>query len=117
MKGFIYIMRNPCFKKALLKIGRTKNIKNRLKQASGTNVPDDYILEACYEVKDMDAAERDVFSILSEYRYKENKEFFEIELDYAKFICDNVVNSINNNSKFSISPISDEDLDKITNKF
>jgi hypothetical protein len=65
-------MRNPFFM-SLLNIGRTKNIKKRLKQASGSNVPDDYILEASYQVKNMDEAEMTVFKILSEYRYKENK--------------------------------------------
>lgn len=110
-------MRNPCFKRALLKIGRTKNIKNRLKQASGTNVPDDYILEASYPVIDMDAAESKVFDILSMYRYKENKEFFEIELEYANFICKNVAFAVNNNSEFKVNPISDEELDKITNRY
>lgn len=110
-------MQNPCFKLNLLKIGRTKNIDKRLKQASGTNVPDPYILEASYPVKDMDAAETKIFKILSKYRYKKNKEFFKIELDYAKFICHNVVQSIENNSKFSVNPISDEEIDKLTSNY
>lgn len=116
MKGFVYIMTNPAFKLDLLKIGWTRNIEKRLKQASGTNVPEDYILQAEYSVKDMDKAEKLIFEILKEYRYSINKEFFLIELEYAKFVCETVVNAVNANKPIKLNPVSDKLLDSLTSR-
>lgn len=106
-------MTNPSFNKRYLKIGWTRDINKRLKQASGTNVPDAYELNACYSVINMDKAEKSIFKILNSFRYKENKEFFVVELEYAKYICYLVTNAINTKKMIDFNAIKTNNIEHL----
>lgn len=116
MKGYVYIMTNPALKLDLLKIGWTRDLQKRLKQASGTNIPEDYVLEASYPVIDMDKAEKKIFEILKDFRYVQKKEFFLVELEYAKFVCKIVADNINNNENIKLQPIKNEEIESLVSK-
>jgi len=73
-KGIVYIVKNPSFKEDVIKIGITKDITQRLKSLSGSNVP--YPFECLYacEVKDCRAVETALHKICKSSRIR--KEFF-----------------------------------------
>ncbi len=83
--GKIYILRNPMFKDALVKIGRTINeTETRAKQLSSvTGVP--YPYEVLYEedVVDYELAEKLIHEKLDSYRVNPRREFFQLPLKVA----------------------------------
>jgi len=84
-EGKIYILRNPSFKNAIIKIGRTSRVsENRAKEVSrGTGVPSQF--EVLYEedVFDSHLAESLIHSKLKDCRVNSKREFFEIPLKEA----------------------------------
>jgi len=92
-------MKNPSLKEGFLKIGLTKSIEKRVKSASGTSLPDNFEILSYYEVKDMLKAEKLVFDLLDNYRYKKDKEFFVcpyVVADNACIISQRKINSLVN---------------------
>ncbi|MGD9579121.1 MAG: GIY-YIG nuclease family protein [Syntrophorhabdus sp.] len=82
-KGFVYVLRNRSFPH-LLKIGMTeRSPEERAKQLSNTSVPTPYQVAYEIEVDDCAAAERNIHAELSEYRFTQDREFFEIEIEDA----------------------------------
>lgn len=83
--GKIYILRNPSFKDAIVKIGRTADLsENRAKQiSSATGVPLNF--EVLYEedVVDCILAEKLIHQKLEDYRVNSRREFFEVPLKIA----------------------------------
>ncbi len=83
--GWIYILRNPLFKDALVKIGRTKNSTEvRAKELSSpTGIP--YQFEVLYEeeVADCAVAEQLIHRALDQYRINPRREFFQLPLKVA----------------------------------
>lgn len=73
-QGIVYIVKNQSFKDNIIKIGITKNLPQRLKDLSGSNVP--YPFECLYacEVKDCREVERAIHGICINSRIK--KEFY-----------------------------------------
>jgi len=62
-KGIVYIVKNPSFKGDIIKIGITRNLKQRLSALSGSNVPYPFeCLHAC-EVKDCKEVESAIYKL------------------------------------------------------
>lgn len=84
-EGKIYILRNSCFRDAIVKIGRTGQIsEKRAKEISGsTGVPSEF--EVLYEedVFDTHTAEKLIHSKLKDQRVNVKREFFELPLKTA----------------------------------
>jgi hypothetical protein len=81
-EGYIYISRCPAHEEKLYKIGRTKRPPTtRIKETSGTGVPEEFILLRSWRVSDDVAAELLVFKALEKYRLNPKREFFKGELD------------------------------------
>ncbi len=83
--GWVYILRNPEFKRRLFKIGKTSRPPHvrAAELTRETGVPTSYQLVYFVHVRDRDAAERAVHDWLAEHRIRANKEFFEVPLALA----------------------------------
>ena len=79
----VYIISNKAMP-GLVKIGATKNIKARLKTLSGTSVPVPFGLESFQENDNERNLEQKVHRVLTKYRERENREFFNCSPDLAK---------------------------------
>lgn len=81
--GYIYILSNPSFKNALLKVGKTSRTpQDRLSELNKqTGVPLKYELEFVEFVPDCHLAEKLLHEKLDKYR--SNKEFFQVPVDIA----------------------------------
>ena len=77
----------------LYKIGKSKNIENRVKQFQNSTILLNDGVKLLYykEFENYTKAERDIHSLLKEYRCKDNKEFFKGDIQY--FI--NIIDSLN----------------------
>ena len=84
-EGKIYILRNPYYKDAIIKIGRTSRIsEKRAKEISGgTGVPAEFEVLFEEDVFDSHLAENLVHSKLKEKRVTPNREFFQLPLKVA----------------------------------
>ena len=88
-QGKVYIMRNPAFKDNILKVGKTTRTSEARAKELGkpTGVPDNFVVLHEQFFEDCDKAENDIHELLKPYRYKLNKEFFEVDLAIAvKFL-------------------------------
>jgi hypothetical protein len=92
--------------KNIFKLGRTKNVKNRLKsyETGKEKHPD---IKFILIVKDAIKVEKCVKLISKQFQYKKNKELYKIELDKFKsiiFSCSdlnkNIKDNINNSHKY-----------------
>lgn len=83
--GWVYVLRNPEFKRPLFKIGQTSRPPHvRADELTReTGVPEAYQVVYFVHVSDRHAAERAVHDWLSERRVRWNKEFFEVPLALA----------------------------------
>ena len=83
MIGFIYIMSNPAHP-GLLKIGQTsKDPDIRRNDLNSTGVPEDFILEYRALTSDYHRLEKEIHQKLNNYRYRQDREFFKIEVQDA----------------------------------
>ena len=83
--GYIYIATSPGLKLGLIKIGIT-NLEpdERMKSLSkSTSIPANFELRYSKKVQKVRLIESRVHSKLSNYRFRLNKEFFEIDIDNA----------------------------------
>jgi hypothetical protein len=81
--GFVYVMINPAMQK-LVKIGLTKRSSNeRIKELRGTGVPDDFLVVYDELLTDCELVEKRLHARFAEYRYKPNREFFQIPIREA----------------------------------
>ena len=89
--GYIYIMTNPLFGNNVYKIGMTKDLKGRI-QAFHTCLPTDTEYVYTKEVNNtlLRKFEQEIHLQLQEYRIRPNKEFFNIELNSAIDIIENI---------------------------
>lgn len=86
-QGSVYILSNPIH--SMLKIGfTTKKATERARELYTTGVPEPFTVE--YEAHFMDAlaAEKQVHSKLHQYRYASNREFFQCNVETAKYAID-----------------------------
>ncbi|MBE8158754.1 MAG: GIY-YIG nuclease family protein [Betaproteobacteria bacterium] len=82
-KGIVYLVSNPCFPD-YVKIGKTDDLRQRLKVLSGTNVPEPFELHYAINVEDAAGTERRLHRAFDKMRPNKNREFFEIDPDSAR---------------------------------
>jgi len=81
-RGFVYILTNPSYKDNIIKIGFTINLKNRLAQLDKTGVPtpfDPYMTVETTKYKELEKVIHHELDKLTDFRTRENREFFEID--------------------------------------
>jgi hypothetical protein len=79
---FIYIVSNPSIP-GKVKVGRTTNLKQRIKQLQTTGVPTPYRYEFVAVVEDSASAEKMAHYALRNNRVARNREFFDVAVDVA----------------------------------
>jgi hypothetical protein len=77
-EGIVYVLINEAFD-GYVKIGKTINLEQRLKQLDNTSVPLPFRCVYAVKVPDMDAIERLAHKAFADYRVRSNREFFEID--------------------------------------
>ena len=83
MIGFIYVMSNPAHP-GLLKIGQTsKDPDIRRHNLNSTGVPQDFVLEYRVLANDYQRLEKEIHQKLKKFRFRADKEFFEISTQEA----------------------------------
>lgn len=90
-KGIIYILQTSD-DNTLYKIGKTKNLKERLLKYNADK-KDDIIPIYIYETKDIDAVEKCIKAFMKKYQYRKYKEVYQVNIDIIKdFInkCGNI---------------------------
>lgn len=108
-KGFIYILINPSFP-YLLKIGRTINIDDRIKQLSrNTSTPSEFQLVFSEEVDNCEDIERSIHDKLFLYRNNVNREFFRCNIKLAIEVIFQVIKDYNNQIQIDFQ---DKKIDK-----
>jgi len=76
--GFIYILENEAMQ-GICKIGRTKNVDNRVESLNGTNIPFRFKCVFECKVRDYIKVEKAIHKILDKCRVQKDREFFYIE--------------------------------------
>ena len=77
-EGIVYVLINEAFD-GYVKIGKTINLEQRLKQLDNTSVPLPFRCVYAVKVPDMDAIERLAHKAFADHRVRSNREFFEID--------------------------------------
>lgn len=77
-QGIVYVLVNEAFD-SYVKIGRTINLEQRLRQLDNTSVPLPFRCVYAVEVPDMDKIEKLAHSAFADHRVRTNREFFEID--------------------------------------
>lgn len=81
-QGFVYILTNPSYKDNIIKIGYTINLKNRLAQLDKTGVPtpfEPYMTVGTTKYKQLEKVIHHELDKLTDFRTRDNREFFEID--------------------------------------
>ncbi|OYX43754.1 hypothetical protein B7Y94_00870 [Candidatus Saccharibacteria bacterium 32-49-12] len=81
-KGFVYILTNPSYKDNIIKIGFTKDLKNRLASLDRTGVPtpfEPYMTVETVKYKLLESVIHRELDKLTNFRTRDNREFFEID--------------------------------------
>ena len=76
-EGIVYVLVNDAFE-GYVKIGKTINLEQRLRQLDNTSVPLPFRCIYAVKVPDMDTIERLAHSAFADHRTRTNREFFEI---------------------------------------
>ena len=79
MNKFVYVLSNESMP-GTYKIGKTSNIKTRLKDLDSTSNPTPFKVEILFECEDHDYVEKKMHKIFSDYRVRSNREFFRTNL-------------------------------------
>lgn len=82
-KQIVYILTNQAYPN-YIKIGRTSNLKQRLKRLDSTGVPLPFECYFAVEVDNMSKVERLLHQSFDKYRVRKNREFFELLPENAK---------------------------------
>lgn len=77
-EGIVYVLINEAFG-GYLKIGKTINLEQRLRQLDNTSVPLPFRCVYAVKVPDMDAIERLAHAAFVDHRTRSNREFFEVD--------------------------------------
>lgn len=90
--GWLYILRNPVFPKNLLKIGKTSRYPTERAEELGrrTGLPESFQLLHYIHVSDHHLAEQYAHQLLANQRYRPDREFFEVSLQQAVQVFDQV---------------------------
>jgi hypothetical protein len=76
--GIVYVLSNPAFDN-YVKVGRTIDLEQRLKQLDNTSVPLPFRCVFAVQVDDENAVERLVHQAFADVRVRTTREFFEID--------------------------------------
>lgn len=76
--AIVYVLTNPAFD-TYVKVGKTINLEQRLKQLDNTSVPLPFRCVYAVEVDDESEVERLVHQAFSDHRTRSSREFFEID--------------------------------------
>lgn len=76
--AIVYVLSNPAFDR-YVKVGRTVDLEQRLRQLDNTSVPLPFRCEFAVEVADEVETERLVHQAFADVRVRSSREFFEIE--------------------------------------
>lgn len=89
--GYIYVIKaSPDFDN-IYKIGRSKNLKNRLSNHMSSHA-DNFEVLYVYKSSDVNSVETCVKTYIKSYKYRKYKEVYKIDLEYLKKLiqrCDN----------------------------
>ena len=77
-EGIVYVLINEAFD-GYLKIGKTINLEQRLKQLDNTSVPLPFRCVFAIKIPDMDEIERLAHGAFADHRTRSNREFFEVD--------------------------------------
>lgn len=100
--GYIYVLSNKAYPN-IYKIGSTyNNVDARAEELTGTGHLMPFKVESQIKIKSAEYYEKKIHSILSSYRVKQNREFFELDLDKIKF-CLKEINKITNKGEKKLS--------------
>ena len=104
--GYIYAAKSIGYP-GMYKIGSTYgNPKKRVEELSGTNVPDPWVLAAKIKIKDAEYYEKLIHKLLSNFRYRKDREFFKIDLSTVKKYFNDILKITNNgNAKNTLSDL------------
>lgn len=83
--GFIYVLKASDKVDSVVKIGRTKNLKQRL-ASYGTGRADDIEVLYTYETEDLKSVESCVKALMRDNQYRKYKEVYQADVDMIKSI-------------------------------
>jgi hypothetical protein len=98
----LYIMTSKeCARQYLWKIGRSKDIKSRLQTMNTTHVLPDSEMYVCHVslVYDADTCEKHLHNLLSPFRYKQSREFFQCDYNELQSLVMHVASSFNQDNE------------------
>jgi hypothetical protein len=78
MTKIVYVLTNPAMP-GYIKIGKTDNLKERLRNLDRTSTPLPFQCEYAAEVNDADKVEKILHDIFVDKRVRSNREFFEVD--------------------------------------
>ena len=78
MAKIVYVLSNPAMP-GYIKIGKTDNLKERLRNLDRTSTPLPFQCEYAAEVNDADKVEKILHDIFVDKRVRSNREFFEVD--------------------------------------
>jgi hypothetical protein len=76
--GIVYVLVNPAFD-SYVKVGKTIDLQQRLKQLDNTSVPLPFRCVYAIQVEDYDSVERLVHQAFADVRVRSSREFFEVD--------------------------------------
>ena len=85
MLGYVYVLSNKSLSQNIYKIGSTYGDPDkRAEELTGTGHLHPFRVEEKINIKSAEYYEKKIHSLLSNYRVKKNREFFELDLDKIK---------------------------------
>ena len=84
--GYVYILTNPSFREDWVKIGKTKNMEERLRTLDNTSVPLPFEVFATLKTLKYNEAEKLVHRYIERFtnlRIRNNREFFNVKPEEA----------------------------------
>lgn len=84
--GYVYILTNPSFREDWVKIGKTKNMEDRLRTLDNTSVPLPFEVFATLKTEKYNEAEKLVHRYIERFtnlRIRNNREFFNVQPEVA----------------------------------
>lgn len=85
-QGYVYILTNPSFREDWVKIGKTRNLEDRLKTLDNTSIPLPFEVFATMKTAKYNEAEKLVHSYIQRFtnlRIRDNREFFNVKPEIA----------------------------------
>lgn len=92
-QGYVYILTNPSFKEDWVKIGKTKNMEERLKTLDNTSMPLPFEVFATMKTSKYNEAEKLVHNYIERFtnlRIRDKREFFNVKPEDALAIFKDV---------------------------